>query len=78
MPYFNGTGPYGTEPGTGWGIGPCSAGLRRGRLGRGRSSSYYQTITTKDRETILENEEKALQEDLKIIKKELQGLKVKK
>jgi len=30
MPRFNGTGPFGTGPGTGWGRGPCGAGLRRG------------------------------------------------
>jgi hypothetical protein len=38
MPEFDGTGPRGTGPGTGWSRGPCSAGLRRsgGRtLGRG-------------------------------------------
>lgn len=30
MPGFNGTGPMGQGPGTGWGLGPCGAGLRRG------------------------------------------------
>jgi hypothetical protein len=35
MPGFNGTGPSGQGPGTGWGRGPC--GRRRGlsRVGRG-------------------------------------------
>jgi len=37
MPGFDGTGPSGQGPGTGWGQGPCGAGRRRGfsRLGRG-------------------------------------------
>jgi hypothetical protein len=37
MPGFNGTGPSGLGPGTGWGQGPCGAGRRRGfsRFGRG-------------------------------------------
>ncbi|MFZ5449886.1 MAG: DUF5320 domain-containing protein [Thermodesulfobacteriota bacterium] len=34
MPGYNGTGPLGTGPGTGWGLGPCGAGRRRG-FGRG-------------------------------------------
>ena len=33
MPGFNSRGPQGQGPGTGWGRGPCGAGLRRG-LGR--------------------------------------------
>jgi hypothetical protein len=34
MPGFDATGPWGRGPGTGWGRGPCGAGLRRGG-GRG-------------------------------------------
>ena len=30
MPGFNGTGPLGQGPGSGWGLGPCGAGRRRG------------------------------------------------
>jgi hypothetical protein len=30
MPGFDATGPRGMGSGTGWGRGPCSAGLRRG------------------------------------------------
>ena len=36
MPGFDATGPRGMGPGTGWGRGPCGAGLRRGA---GRSGS---------------------------------------
>ena len=35
MPGFNATGPRGQGPGSGWGLGPCGAGLRRA-VGRGR------------------------------------------
>uniref|UniRef100_A0A7C3UYK3 DUF5320 domain-containing protein n=1 Tax=Desulfobacca acetoxidans TaxID=60893 RepID=A0A7C3UYK3_9BACT len=42
MPGYDGTGPLGAGPGTGWGLGPCGAGRRRGggqfwgrRFGRG-------------------------------------------
>ena len=27
MPKYNGTGPLGFGPGTGWGLGPCGAGM---------------------------------------------------
>ncbi|MFZ2088633.1 MAG: DUF5320 domain-containing protein [Desulfobaccales bacterium] len=30
MPGFNGTGPRGQGPGSGWGMGPCGAGRRMG------------------------------------------------
>jgi hypothetical protein len=33
MPGFDATGPRGWGPGTGWGRGPCGAGLRRGFVG---------------------------------------------
>jgi len=34
MPWYDGTGPRGLGPGTGWGLGPCGAGRRFG-FGRG-------------------------------------------
>ena len=39
MPGFNGTGPKGQGSGTGWGRGPCGAGLRRGS-GRSRGQRF--------------------------------------
>jgi Family of unknown function (DUF5320) len=37
MPGLNGTGPRGQGPGSGWGMGPCGAGRRRGfACGMGR------------------------------------------
>ena len=44
MPGFDATGPRGMGPGTGWGRGPCGAGLRRGagRIGgRGLGSGAF-------------------------------------
>lgn len=39
MPGFDGTGPRGQGSGTGWGRGPCGAGLRRG-FGRSRGQRF--------------------------------------
>lgn len=39
MPGFNGMGPRGQGSGTGWGRGPCGAGLRRGS-GRSRGQRF--------------------------------------
>ena len=39
MPGFNATGPRGQGPGSGWGMGPCGAGLRRGG-GRGQGRGF--------------------------------------
>jgi len=39
MPAFDGTGPWGLGPGTGWGMGPCGAG-RAWRRGWGRGLGY--------------------------------------
>jgi hypothetical protein len=32
MPRYNGTGPWGQGPGTGWGLGPCGAGMGGGEV----------------------------------------------
>jgi len=39
MPGFDATGPRGMRSGTGWGRGPCGAGLRRGG-GRARGRGF--------------------------------------
>ena len=42
MPGFDRTGPWGQGSGTGWGMGPCSAGRRRGfSRGYGRGAWGY-------------------------------------
>jgi hypothetical protein len=82
MPRFDGTGPWGLGPGTGWGLGPCGAGMawRRGRdrgFRRRRFWGYpYQSqITEKEEKEVLEQDAKDLEEELKAIKARLTELK---
>ena len=89
MPRYDGTGPLGFGPGTGWGLGPCGAGMgwRRGRgLGRGfgwrrfwgypyGDYPYQPQITKKEEKEILEDEVADLEEELKAIKARLAELK---
>lgn len=90
MPRFDGTGPLGFGPGTGWGMGPCGAGMgwRRGS-GRGfgrrrfwgnpyQPYPYQPQITKKEETEMLAEEAEALEEELKEIKKYLAELKTKK
>lgn len=80
MPKFNGTGPLGSGPGTGWGLGPCGMGFRRG-LGRGfgqgifRGYGYQPRITKKEETEILKEEAEVTEEQLKEIKERLAELK---
>jgi len=82
MPKFDGTGPWGMGPGTGWRLGPCGAGMawRRG-LRRGFSCGkfwgypYQSQINKKEEKEMLENEIMSLEEELKAIKARLAELK---
>ncbi len=82
MPRFDGTGPWGLGPGTGWGLGPCGAGmaLRRG-WGRGFGwrrfwgYPYQPELTKKEEKEWLEEELKNLKEEMKEIKARLSELK---
>jgi len=78
MPRFDGTGPLDAGPGTGWGLGPCGAGMgwRRG-WGRwsGRCLSFRRFISPKNELAALEEEEKMLEEELAAIKEEKAALK---
>ena len=84
MPRFDGTGPLGFGPGTGWGMGPCGMGMdwRRGfGRGFGRFGGYYPyqpRITKKEETEILRDEAEALEEELQDIKERLTELKAKK
>lgn len=43
MPRYDGTGPWGQGPGSGWGLGPCGFGRRRGYgggFGRGAGRGF--------------------------------------
>ena len=88
MPRYDGTGPLGSGPGTGWGLGPCGGGMgwRRGG-GRGRGfgwrrfwgygpyQPYQPQITKKEEKEILEDEVTDLEEELKAIRARLSELK---
>lgn len=75
MPRFDGTGPGGLGPGTGWGLGPCGAGggWRRGG-GRGWGRGYGRRLDWRGlrgygpggypyQPTITKKEEKEILED---------------
>ena len=74
MPRFNGTGPWGMGAGTGWGMGPCGLGLRRG-LGRGYGRGFRRAWTKQDEKTGLEEEKEILEQELKEIRSLIQDLK---
>lgn len=87
MPRFDGTGPWGTGPGAGWGLGPCGLGLRRG-LGRGYGRGwfgrgpgrqwFYQSPTAKEEIEMLREEAEALRQELKETETLIQDLRTKK
>jgi len=62
--------------GTGWGLGPCGAGFRRGfGRGFGRFWRFGSQVSLKDEKQILEGEAKILEEDLKAVKERLSELR---
>lgn len=70
MPKFDGTGPWGYGPVTGWGMGHCGNGRRCGS-GRGFGQGFRQRPWTKeDAISALEDEEKMLKQELEEIQKE--------
>jgi len=78
MPRFDGTGPWGLGPGTGWGLGPCGAGMGWRRVwgrGFGRGFGFRRFISPKNELATLEDEEKILEEELAAIKEEKNILK---
>lgn len=78
MPRLDGTGPWGMCPGTGWGLSPCGAGMRRGwgrRGGYGYGFGFRRFISPKNELAALEDEEKILEEELAAIKEEIAALK---
>jgi len=81
MPRFNGTGPSGFGPGTGWGRSPCGGGMgwRRG-WGRGWFGRFWgqPKITEKEEADILTEEAESLEQELKATKERLAELKRKK
>lgn len=85
MPRFDGTGPGGLGPGTGWGLGPCGAGRgwrRGGGRGYGRGLGWrgfrgygpwgdypYQPTITK------KEEKEVLEDEVTDLEEELKAVK---
>ena len=81
MPRLDRTGPSGFGPGTGWGLGPCGAGMgwRRGwGQGFGRFWRFGSSVAKEEEREILQEEIKVLEDDIKAIKERLTELKTKK
>jgi hypothetical protein len=79
MPGGDGTGPQGLGPGTGWGLGPCGRGFRRGlgyrRMGF-RAVGFDNLELSKEQETkILEAEKAEIEAELESIKNKLAEIK---
>ncbi|MFA4999426.1 MAG: DUF5320 domain-containing protein [Parcubacteria group bacterium] len=72
MPGFDGTGPVGQGPMTGRGMGPCDRSLRQGR--RCWGYGFRRFFSPKNNLSTLEAEEKALEEELKIVREEKAAL----
>ncbi len=76
MPKFDKTGPTGQGPSTGRGFGPCGLGIgwRRkfgGRRGLGRYFGWNWPQNEEDQKKALVNYQKALEEELEDVKKEM-------
>ena len=74
MPRFDGTGPLGYAPGTGWGMGPCGAGMGW-RKGFGRGFGWRRFYTQKEETEILKEEAEDLEQELKAVKERLTEIK---
>jgi len=79
MPGLNRTGPQGSGPMTGRGLGHCGNGIKKGYnfLGRGMRRGWgwiNHSSTNEDRKTALEEEEKFLTDELIEGRKEKEAL----
>ena len=74
MPRFDQTGPRGFGPGTGWGLGPCGAGMGF-RRGPGGGFGWRRFYTKKEEKEMLEEEMTLLEEEIKALKERLAELK---
>lgn len=89
MPGFDGTGPWGLEPGSGRGRGVCGApyhpvrgggygyGCGRGRgCGPGPRRGYRYAMTGQEKKAALEAEARYLKQELEALEKEMESLSV--
>ena len=81
MPRFDKTGPWGMGAGMGWGMGPCSGamGWRRGlgHFWRKWGANFNWAVTEKEEKEMLQDELKALEEEMADVKERLDELKAK-
>ena len=80
MPGGDGTGPQGLGLKTGWGLGPCRRGLRRGfgyrRIGFRAAGFDNEVQLSKEQEAkILEAEKAEIEAELENVKKRLTEMK---
>ena len=74
MPKYDGTGPAGRSPGTGWGRGPCGAGRGCAR-GFGGGFGFRRFWTKSEEKQGLQEEKEMLENEMKAIKERLDELK---
>ena len=76
MPRFDRTGPMGSGPRTGRGMGPCGEGYgMRAGYGMGRGFGYRNFYTKKEELEMLKQEAENLENELKAIKEQLAEVK---
>lgn len=77
MPGYDGTGPTGSGPRTGRGLGPCGFGFWSRRFGLGRGigrRSPWASTSKSDQKQALEEYRKSLEEEITSVKDELKNL----
>ncbi len=82
MPGFDGTGPWGMGPGTGWGLGPCGAGrawrrgFGRGWFGRGRGFGWrwwWMNYSPEDELEFLKNQKEFIEQRINELEREIES-----
>ena len=80
MPGFDGTGPWGMGPGTGWGLGPCGRGFafrrgfRRGfgpGFGRGFGWRWWGNYSLQDELEFLKSQKEFLEQRINELENEI-------
>ena len=78
MQKFNGIDLQKFEAGTGKGLGPCGGGMRRGSVrgfGRRRFNGMDRNINQQDKQMILEEEFKEIENEKRAISEKIEKLK---
>jgi len=72
---FDGTGPWGAGPGSGWGMGPCGCGGRWWRKDGSSGMGWRRFYSKGEERENIESEIKVMEEDLQALKERLEELK---